>query len=226
MKIFGDKEKFAIQFDFYTERGIEIHDDRYLMFGSAFFWVNGKNLFAYRDFGPDATFSYDLAILLDFFCDFLFYHITEDPFPAVTQSKIAVEMLEEFQLVEGEDNDVMKYLDVDWDNVDMDLHEKIYDWNVRHGFTANNGGSFLPHAYLRRVADKIEVSWENNFPYKAEKGEVYMKYKKGVDYVDAKLYKEVIVKFCMELINKFKENFPEKMQENYENLKKAIEVTL
>ena len=75
------------------------------MWGNVYFWVKNKNLFEFKDCGPDATYGHDLYILIEFFCDNLIYHITDDNFPAKTISTNAWDMLEEYKLIEGPDND-------------------------------------------------------------------------------------------------------------------------
>ncbi len=72
MEKFGDKNKFAIWVDYYfitykNDPVIELEPIRYGMGGRVHCWVNGKNIFAFRDCGPDATYGFDLNVLVQFF---------------------------------------------------------------------------------------------------------------------------------------------------------------
>jgi len=229
---FGNKNDFCIDYigflDNYKDDPVVLaHPEDFIFGGCIFFWVNGKNLFEFKDCEPNTTYGFwDLTILTDFFCNNLLYHITDDPFPAKTVSSNAWDMFEEYKLVEGEDNDIEKYLEVNWDNVDTELHSKIDAWNNRHGFIANRGGSFLPDAFIRKVNDKVEISWRNNFSYKNENGQLYFKHDKGVEYIDIKTYREVVTKFCLEYISRIKEKCPDLVEKYMKNLQKVQEVIL
>ncbi len=231
MEKFGDKNKFAIWVDYYfitykNDPVIELEPIRYGMGGRVHCWVNGKNIFAFRDCGPDATYGFDLNVLVQFFSEYLYYHITEDPFPVKTKATNGYDMMEEVQLVEGLDDDLTKLLYVDWDNVDMDLRNEIHYWNVRHGFLTNRGGSFLPDCYMRKHGNQIEFSWGNKYPHESEDGEFYFQHMQGLEYVDIKLYKEVVIAFCQDFLMKFDGKYPKILQEYKDNLQKAIDVNL
>ena len=61
--------------------------------GSICFWVKGKNLFAFKDWGPDATYGYyTLHYLVDFLSKHLVDHITEIPFPMEVESTNAIDI--------------------------------------------------------------------------------------------------------------------------------------
>lgn len=232
MLCFGEKDRFQIQYYPYIEQYKDDPDlvensKDYELGGSIFFWVNKKNLFAFKDLGPEATYShFDLSILVDFFCNYLYYHITVDLFPVQTKSKIGINMMDEIMLVDSPDNDLAKYLGVDWDKVDSKLYSEIHSWNIRHGLLTNNGGTFLPDAYIQKVNNKIEISWRNEFPYRSTGGEFYAEHKEGVELIDIKPYRDTVVAFCLEFLSRMEKIYPKRATEFREKLQRAIDVPL
>lgn len=233
MKLFGNKEEFAITYDSDLERYADDIDviqnpNEYLLGGSVCFWVKGKNLFAFKDCGPDATYGYyNLFALVDFLTDYLVFHITETPFPIITKATNAIDMIEETALVKNDVEDELKACaEIDWDNVDMEEREKVDEWIDYRSFSINNGGTFLPNVYLRKVKDKIEISWHNRHPHSNGEEKFYMLYTKGVEYVDAKLYKDVVVQFCLTYIQNIKKIEPELAAKYLKNLQKGIDLKL
>jgi hypothetical protein len=231
MKEFGNKNTFAIQCHPYLEQYKDDPDavtrpEDYEEWASVYFWVNGKNIFEFKDYGPNATYSYDISILVEFFCRNLIYHITDDPFPVNTTSKIGAEMINETLLVEEPDDDIKKWAKVDWENVDIEIYDKIDMWNYHHGMLNNSGGSFLPDLYICKTKNKIEISWQNDFPHENENGEFYFKYQKGVEYVDIKIYRDTVAGFCLDYLNQFKDKYPEALNKQRIELQKAIDIIL
>lgn len=228
MKTFEKKEEFALGLSFYVD---QCPDDPYIkenleecwMGAEVYFWVNGKNLFEYIDCEPNSTYAYTtLDPLVDFFCDFLIYHISDDPFPISTKSTTAYDMIEETLLIKSDEHWVDEVVDMDWDKVDMDIENKKDMWIYHHGFLPNRGGTFLPDTYMRKVENTIEISWNNTYPYENEEREILFRYKEGVEYVDLKLYKNSVIQFCLEYINHVGEKFPELADKYHEKLKKTI----
>jgi len=229
MRVFGKKAEFGIDYHNYIDQFPDHPDviadpDKYERGGNVYFWVTNKNLFLYKGYGPDGTYEADLNILLEFFCENLWLLITDDPFPVETKSKNAVDMMDETNLVQGDDSDLSKWLDVDWDNVDMEVRTRMDIWNQNHGMLYNRDGSFLPDLFIRKVRNNVEISWNNKYPHRNAQGEIYFEYEKGVDYVDLKLFKETVVAFCLDLINRFQKNYPEQMNRYRAALQKAIDV--
>jgi hypothetical protein len=231
MKKFGDTEKFGIWVDNYyslfkDDPEYVENPEKYEIGGDVYFWVKGKNLFAFDDGAPCHTYGHDLSPIVQMFCQNLFYHITDDPFPVQTKSKLGVEMMDETNLVQGDDSDLRKWADIDWDNVDMSLRDKIDEWNLHHGYIAYSAGSYLPCLYVRKVQNMLEISWNNKYSCKGRDGEYYFIHKKGVEFIDIRLYRDTAVAFCLDFINKFKDKYPKKMEENRANLQKAIDVII
>lgn len=229
MKQFGNKEEFGIDCAYVLDRykdnpDIMAHSEWYEQRGNIYFWVNGKNVFLYKGHGPDGTYLSNLNILIEFFCDKLYLQITDDPFPEGIKATNAIDMMDEIKLVDGPDDDIGKYLDVDWDKVDMELHDKVDLWNYNHGMLTNRDGSFLPDLFIRKVNNQIEISWHNHSPYRSNDEEFCFEYKKGVEYVDLRLFKDTVISFCLDFINRFKDKYPEKMNRYLEGLQKAMAI--
>ncbi|MGE3320155.1 MAG: hypothetical protein AB7I18_12755 [Candidatus Berkiella sp.] len=229
MRQFGIKNEFGIDYvnwlDMYSsDPDVQTNPQRYETGGNVFLWVKDKNLFAFKGIGPEATYSANLNILLEYFCEKLSILLTDDPFPVATKATNAVDMMDEIKLIDGPDNDITKYLDLDWSKVDMEIRGKIDRWNDCHGIYTNRDGSFLPDLYIRKVKNQIEISWHNDFAHRSDEGEVYFEYEKGVEYVDLKLFKETVVAFCLDLINRFQKNYPEQMNRYRTALQRAIDL--
>ena len=79
---------------------------------------------------------------------------------------------------------------------------------------------------IRRVKDKIEISWHNRHPHDDGENKFYMLYTKGVEYINAKIYKDMVVQFCLAYIEHIQEKEPERANRYRANLQKAIDVKL
>lgn len=213
---FGIQDEFEIWVDY---EYIQNKDDpdylkslvhvEHKMWGSIYFWVNKKNIFAFKGYGPEATYTFNVKILVEYFCENLQFILIDDPFPKQTIAKYPAEMMDEVSLVELPDNDVHKYASVDWDNVDSELYDNIDEWNFKHGLIPNNDGSFFPEAYFRKIADKIEISWSNIEPIDTAQGELYFEYDKGAEYVDMRLFRDTVSQFCFDFLERFYDTYPD-----------------
>jgi len=229
----GDKNEFAISFEYHSEAFSDDpiyveNKDYYCEWIKAELWVKNRNLFAFKNNNYDATFAHNFSTLLHFYSDFLYYHLIDDPFPIACQADIAVDMYEETSLIHGEAaNKLQNWFDLDWDNIDMNIQNIRDEWFKHHCYCVYDDGSFLPFMFFRKIADKIEVSWENNGPKKINDESTYcFIHQKGVEFVDIKLYKEVIISFCEHLCNKFESLYPKLIADCRKNLQKAIDVAV
>lgn len=230
MMKFGNSEHFAIWVDYNCigrenssefQKAVSLCPDNNF-WGVMYFWVNGKNIFAYDDPDPKATYTYILIHVFEFFCSYMKDHIRDDPFPVKTESLNASEMNDETSLVALPDNDIAKILDIDWDNVDMKLREQIDLWKFHHWILPHSGGSFLPNVFFRKLEANIEVSWKNEEPFESRQGEFFLKYRKGVEYIDINQYVKVISEFCNDFIERFSHVYPELIAENKQALDDAL----
>lgn len=231
MTIFGNKSEFAIEWKLYSEiypddLDIVENPNEYLLGGRVFFWLKNKNLFAFKDWGADATYEYyTLEYLIDFLSDHLLEHMTEAPFPVETKTQNATDMIEETAPVKigtEIENELEAYLKFDWSSVDMTVMQKIDEWIYPRSLLANRGGTFLPNLIIRRLLDNIEISWDNRHPHDDGENKFYMLHDKGVEYVNVFTYREVVTQFCLAYIDRIKEKEP-KLAETYrKNLRKAM----
>lgn len=233
MKIFGNKKEFAIGLEYYVEK---YKDDEYLKEnideffrgGEVYFWVKGKNLFEFKEPTTDKTYGYyNLHCLVDFLSDYLVHHLSEVPFPVKTKATNAEDMMEETALVKSDVKDELQaYSELDWSNVDRETYSKIDTWIYHRSFLANRGGTFLPNLTVRRVSDKIELSWHNRHPHDDGENKFYFLHKKGVEYIDAKLYRDVVTQFCLAYSDHIQEKYPDLAEQYRKNLQKAIHIKL
>jgi len=233
MKIFGNKEEFAIEFNPYLEQYADNPDviaypDEYILGGNVCFWVKGKNLFAFKDWGPNATYGYfTLEYLVDFLSDFLIDQLSNVDFPIKTKATNAIDILEEVALVKSDaKNELEDYIALDWDNINMDERNKIEAWIAPRTFLGNRAGTFLPNIIARRINDKIEISWHNRHPHDDGDNKFYFLHKKGVEYISINLYKDVIIKFCSCYIKHIEKKEPELALKFRINLEKVINFKL
>lgn len=228
MNSFGDKATFGIEYqtepEMYPDDEEIINNiDEYKTYGSMYFWVNGRNLFLFKGFGPEATYTADLCIIIQAFCKNLICYLKDDTFPAKTKATTGVSMMNELKLVEGAGNYIEKYLALDWDKVDVALYDAINDWNRDHGLVRNRCGTFLPDIFIRRVESLIEISWSNDFSYKTSEGELFFEYKQGAEYIDIAVFKKVMVEFCQHFIKVYEDKYPQAAKRDRDNLQKAID---
>ncbi|MCS5710525.1 hypothetical protein [Candidatus Berkiella aquae] len=228
MNIFGDKNIFGIGYETYLEAypddpEIVGNPKVYLTYGSMYFWVNGKNLFQFKGWGQEATYTADLTTIVEIFCQYLICYIKEDSFPIKSKSNTSIDIIEETKLVEGPNDDISGYANIDWNQVDMEERDARDQWIENHGILRHRDGSFLPDLFMRCINNQIEISWHNEFPYDVPNGELYFEYKKGVEYIDITLFKKVIVDFCLHLINRYEDLYPDVAKRDRANLQKAID---
>lgn len=228
MNSFGNKNNFCIEYQTYPEmypdnKNIQENIESYKTYGSMYFWVNGKNLFLFKGLGQEATYTADICTLVEIFSEKLVCYLKNDAFPAKTKATTGATMMDEMILVEKPDDDIKKYLKVDWDKVDKELYLAIDSWNYDHGILTHSDESFMPNIFFRRVNDKIEVSWNNDFSYDIPEGELFFEYKEGVEYLDIQVFKEVVVAFCLDFIKLYENKYPQAANRDRDNLQKAID---
>lgn len=228
MKSFGNKSIFSIEYNTYPEMypdDEEIISDinKYLAYGCIYFWVNGRNIFLFKGFGSDGTYTADLCIFAEFMCKRLVCYLSNDPFPVKTKATTGAAMFEEMRLIKYSENEVQECLEFDWSKVDMSIYRQIDNWNLNHGFLVHRGGTFLPCVFIRNMDNQIEISWDNNFSYDIEEGKLFFEYKEGVEYIDIKVFKEVVVAFCLDIIKLYEDKYPQAAKRDRDNLQKAID---
>ena len=138
---------------------------------------------------------------------------------------------EDFDEITEEDNDFLGPVDFNLYNIEPGEIDDQIDWEYHHKLSTARQASFLPNVVIARHytnPKKIEICYDSE-------GLVYtnQSYQKfsfvhttGVVLIDIKLYKQVIVDFCLDFINPHKGKHPKRMGEYLKMLKvgMAIEV--
>ena len=248
MKIFGDKSEFAIEYGHITEYYEVVYpghpeiSDEFDYWVS--FWVKDKNLFLMHPVeGCIDTYWYDINLLIEFFSQGLSYQLKFDPVPAKgirarnhNDANILAGLAtylekEDFEEARKEDNDYLDWIDFDLYKIEPgDEYEQI-DWEYHHRLSTAKQASFLPNVTIaRHYTDSKKIEICNDSDGLIYTNQRYTKFSfvhtTSVDLIDIKLYKEVIVDFCLDFINSHKEKHPTRMGEYLEKLKigMAIEV--
>ncbi|MFO1259178.1 MAG: hypothetical protein U1E78_12315 [Gammaproteobacteria bacterium] len=246
MKLFGNKSEFAIEYGHITEFYPEAYpgrpdlDDEFDYWVS--FWVKGKNLFeSNRIEGVIDTYWYDLNLLIEFFCEGLPFQLQWDPVPAKGvhtknhhDANILVRLAtfldqEDYDDIQEEDNDFLDCVDFNLYQIQpAEISEQI-EWGYHHKLITARQASFLPNVVIARHytdPNKIEICYQSagmvytdQYDYKYE-----FTHPTGVALVDIKLYKQVIVDFCLDFINCHKNKHPKRMGEYMEKLKIAMTI--
>jgi hypothetical protein len=211
MKQFGHKNTFAIEYELKSmPPGMSTAWDDW---GAVYFWVNGRNLFAFKNGMPGDTYHWHLFYLVRWFSESLNFIMDENDFPDNIRGWNSFEMLNNLHLLKEQyDEDDEEY----WT-----LHDIIFNWHEKHGIIAAYGGSFLPDMYLRAVNGKIEIQWDNFTRY--ENREVKLLYKKGLEYVNRKEFGMAIIGFCNAVLDHLEITQPlEDLRESLRQLIKQI----
>jgi len=80
--------------------------------------------------------------------------------------------------------------------------------------------------FIRKVRNKVEISWNNEALPKSENEEFNFVRNRGVEYIDLNIYKEIIVDFCNEFNVRFHFLLPEQTEKNKKNLSKALNIAV
>ncbi len=204
--IFGNKNTFAIECQMLY--GNELPED----WGSIYFWVNGKNLFAFKDNKPADTYHWYIYMFSRWLCEGLPKIMTEDDFPIHINAKNAFEFVDELDnLLDGLNKDTDEY---------KILSNASFDWSSNRCFFISRGGSFAPIMYIRAYKNKIEIAWENKDIYPEEEVE-FLNFE-GLEYVSRKDF------FCASIqFLQYYCDLPEKQSlESNKELKQILQKTI
>ena len=248
MKLFGDKSEFAIEYGHITEYeeaypGRPEINDEFDYWVS--FWVKGKNLFLKHPVEGCFidTYVYDINLLIEFFSQGLSYQLKFDPVPAKgirarnhNDANILAGLAtfldkEDFEEESEEDHDFLDWVDFDLYKIEPGDENELVVWENHHRLSTAKQASFLPDVTIaRHYTDPKKIEICNDSQGLVFTSQSYKKFSfvhtTSVDLIDIKLYKEVIVDFCLDFINQHKEKHPKRMNEYLEKLKigMAIEV--
>ncbi|AOT68319.1 hypothetical protein [Geosporobacter ferrireducens] len=200
---FGNPNKFAIQYMLLSNP----HNETGILgesWGIFKFLIEGKNICQYKIGNDTVDYKWNLLYIVEWMCENLHHILGYDPFPLPIQGESTLELIKNADEFETDEDDEM-YL---W-------YQAKSSWIFRHSWFQNRGGSFLSSAYFRRINDRIEISWNNDF-YK-EKGIMFI-YPKGTSLISKVEFKEVIFKFLYDILS----NLDRKVSNDIKNDKSYI----
>lgn len=208
MKLFGNKNKFAIEFE--IKPMPEGMDTAWDDWGCVYFWVNGKNVFAYENTTPYDTYNWHLFYLVRWFCDNLNFIMDENDLPYGINGNTSFEILDNFEIFQEQfDEESEEY---------STLHDILLDWDDRRRICEASGASFLPDMFIRATNGKIEIQWDNFVCY--ESRGIKFLYKAGLEYVNQHDFFNVVTSFCKELLDHLE------IQHPLEDLRASLEKTI
>jgi hypothetical protein len=179
MPIFGNTNKFAIEYDFIPS---PYEEEKLLKQSWGIFrlWVEGKDLCEYKADGVLNKYEWNLIYIIEWLCDNLKYIVGYDPFPVPVKGENLLELLAESYKFDSED-------------IEEDLwYDAVSSWIFRHSWLCNRAGSIVSNVDFRRVDENIELTWDNDF---WEEYKIYFSNVKGVYIVPKKDFKEIIFSF-------------------------------
>jgi hypothetical protein len=152
----GDTSRFAVKMSFITDASeVEVDDDLAASWGAFEIWVDGTNICAHIEEAEtvDGVHWYLLPVV-----EWLVAHwnpmLHEERLPIRNAGEDAVASLYRTRFPgAGLSRPRALEHDVAW-----------YEWRQRHGLHAARDGGLFPEVFLRRWADKVEVSWSNHAP--------------------------------------------------------------
>jgi len=179
--------------DSYEETGIQKDS-----WGLMRFWVNGKNIFRYKNNVPAESYHWNLSHIASWFSERIGIIMAAEPFPLLVKGKNSIELMEQCEKFDSEDSD-------EYDR----WHEIRFEWNEKHGFIAERDGSLLPMTYFRKVKDQIEIAWDNRDLYDNQNVEFF--YLVGVELIDAEVFYKVILDFLNSFFKTFEHAYPKEI---------------
>ncbi|MGO0062844.1 DUF5984 family protein [Brevibacillus fluminis] len=181
VKVFGDKNVFAIRYEFVTNPFNEIS-----LIGET--WgrfeliVQGIHVCEYRRGSSITTYQWNLMYIVEWLIENLKHIVSDELFPLPVKGQNSLELLDNCLLFES-DNDVE--LDVWFDTKQ--------DWEFKHSWFSSRAGSFLPYVFFRRVNDKVEIAWNNESIYSSEA--ISFLHPSGIEYVPLDIFDSVVKNF-------------------------------
>lgn len=169
MHRFGKKEIFALEYEMLDKRN------------SCFeMWVHNIPICCFIRNNIIEQYRWDLSYIVEWLNDNISKVLKEDKFPLQINADSSID----FYNKSGE---------FDSDNIDEfdRWFEKRQDWYFCHSWYCNRSGSYLAEVLFRRVGNNIEIEWDNTNLYE----EVSFVNPKGLYYVNANLFKQIICEF-------------------------------
>ncbi|ENQ3105783.1 hypothetical protein ACEOWJ_001770 [Bacillus cereus] len=202
VKVFGEKNTFAIQYEFlnnpFNERGW-IGET----WGSFQFFVNGKDICQYKRKDTIVNYQWNVMYIVEWFSENLKHILSTEPFPLPVEGRHSIELLE-------------NCLEFDSDNEDEfdEWFDKKQDWEFKHSWFSSRAGSFFPDVFFRRVGDEIEIAWNNESTYISE----------GVSFINSMGFEYVPSSIFEVSVKNFIENFLDNLMQNSKHKINAKEI--
>lgn len=177
MKVFGEKNRFAIEYELISTNSCS-------SYGYINLWINNMNICSYNQ---DQQYEGELYYIADWFCDKIEYVLGYDAFPLPVKGNTAQELIENADHFESDNN------------LEFDLwHTAKSRWLFNHCWFGARGGSVFPCVYFRRVGEYIEISWDNEF---WKESDIVFDSQKGAYRVEFEIFSKIITKFLFSIID-------------------------
>ncbi|MFP4979373.1 hypothetical protein ACE6ED_28580 [Paenibacillus sp. CN-4] len=210
MRTFGDKNAFAIQYEFDNNpfNELSLTGETWGMFK---LFVRGIDVCRYKRVDSEITYQWNLIHIVEWFSENLKYILSEESFPLPVEGRHSLELLDNCLLFKSDNGDKFNA----W-------FDKKQEWEFKHSWFSNRAGSFLPDVFFRRVNDKIEISWNNESTYSSEG--ISFIHPVGVKYVPFCIFESTIKNFIEDFLDNLLQNSKNKgdAEEAYRKLIELI----
>ncbi len=169
MKCFGIRKVFAVEYEM-----IDAISGYFEM------WVDNKAVCQYEKNSTEWKYEWNLLYIVEWLSKNLTSILCEVEFPLPVSANSSIDFLNKSNEFDSDDIDEFER----W-------FEKRQDWYFRHSWYSSRGGSYLADVIFRRVADTIEIEWDNLDLYK----EITFINPKGLYYINSNLFEQVIHDF-------------------------------
>lgn len=206
LKTFGDKNIFAIQYEFVDN---PFNEDSLTgeTWGGLELVVHGRGVCRYKRDNIIMTYQWNLIYIVEWFSKNLMCILSDKAFPLLVEGKNSLELMDNCLLFES-DND---------DEFDVWFDTK-QEWEFKHSWFSNRAGSFLPDVYFRRVNDEIEIAWNNKSTYTSER--INFINPTGIAYIPVELFEKSIKNFIYDFLDNLFLN--SKNKSNVEKISRKI----
>lgn len=156
LRTFGDKNIFAIQYEFIDNR----FNENSLIgetWGRLELFVHGIDVCQYKRENIVKSFQWNLIYIVEWFSENLKHILNDEAFPLPVEGQNSIELINNCLLFDSENDDEFDA----W----FDTNQ---EWEFKHSWFSNRAGSFLPDVFFRRINGEIEIAWNNESTYSTE----------------------------------------------------------
>lgn len=192
LRTFGDKNIFAIQYEFkvnpFNETSLTGET-----WGKFEMFVNGIDICRYKRVDSVTSYQWNLIYVVEWFSENLKYILRDEPFPLPVKGQHSLQLLDNCLLFESDDDDEFDA----W-------FDTKQEWEFKHSWFSNRAGSFLPDVYFRRVNKEIEIAWNNESTFSSE-GISFIN-PIGIEYVPLEIFEFTIKNFIEDFLDNLLQN--------------------